>query len=225
MDRNNVMSQLFKKLAILFSLSIVISASASTRDEMVGQLADKMLGTVGAGSQRSSNDGDLKACGMDFVALGRDFSTKKGALFKAVGSYYFRNTNGGPQFWLKLGVFEVDPRKPSDIKISHLGNAHVAAEKQAAIKPKLKIDSDTPGFYIYVFEGSEAATKTWFEFLKTGKLIIGFNRLKNQQDVIFKFDGTVASAKFIGNEFIRQHSREQLDEVEVCTDLLLQTFK
>jgi hypothetical protein len=213
-----------KSLYAAALLAIAANASAADQDDAFEVLADKMIGTVSAGNQRVSNDGDLKACGMDFIALGRDFSTKQGALFKAVGSYYFRNTNGYPQFWLKLGVFDVDPRNPDSLKISNIGNAHVAAGKQAAIKPKLKIDSDTPGFYIYIFEGSEETAGTWFEFLKTGKLLIGFNRISNQQDVVFKFDGTVSSAKFVGDEFIRQHSREQLNEVESCTDLLLKTF-
>lgn len=214
-----------KKISLALSLLWVCHVSAVEQSREIDQLANKMIGTIHAGGQRVSNDGELKGCGMDFIALGRDFSTKRGSLYKAVGSYYFRNVNGIPQFWLKLGVFDINLEKPGNEKSSAIGNAHVASNGNMALKPKLKIDSDSPGFFIYIFESTETAAKVWGEFLQSGKLIIGFNRKAGQQDVTFTFDGTLSSAKVIGNEFIRQQSRDQLDEVGNCTSQLIKTFE
>lgn len=214
-----------KKVALALSLLWACHVSAAEQSKAIDQLANKMLGTIHAGSQRASNDGELKGCGMDFIALGRDFSTKRGSLYKAVGSYYFRNVNGAPQFWLKLGVWDINFENPGIEKLSSIGNAHVASNGQMALKPKLKIDSDTPGFFIYIFESTEDAAKVWGEFLRDGKLLIGFNRKAGQQDVVFTFDGTISSARLIGNEFIRQRSRDQLDEVGYCTAQLVKTFE
>lgn len=213
-----------KNMLLVLSMLWMCHASASEQSRELDQLANQMIGTIHAGSQRASNDGELKGCGMDFITLGRDFSTKNGSLYKAVGSYYFRNVNGAPQFWLKLGVFDLNLEKPGDEIPSAIGNAHVASNGQMALKPKLKIDSDTPGFFIYIFDSTEAAAKIWMEFLQSGKLLIGFNRKVGQQDVVFTFDGNVHSAQFIGNQFIKQKSSDQLDAVADCTSQLIKTF-
>lgn len=224
-EANNIkQGTIMKRVTVALSILWAFNSFANEQTLEMESLASRMIGTTHAGSQRASTDGELKACGLDFVVFGRDFSTKQGAFYKAVGSYYFRNVNGNPQFWLKLGVFDINLRNPNESKPSKLGNAYVSTNDQGMLKSKARIDSDTPGFYIYIFDATEDSVKVWSRFIQDGKLVIGFNRQAGQQDVLFNMDGSVTEARFIGDEFVRKRSQDNVTEVANCTSLLLKSF-
>lgn len=216
-----------KKIKNIYAIMLLFSAfdiSAANKTADIDQAIEQFIGTISTKSLRASPDGDLKGCGINFAAIGRDFSTKNGALFKAIGSYYFRNVAGKPEFWLKLGIFDVDPKNPAVANIATISNAHIASEKRESLKHRLKFNGDTPGFKIYSFDATKDSADIWLDFLNTGKLKIGFNRSPEQQDVVFTVDGTVSESSVIDEKFIRHFSRENLADIEACSALLAKTF-
>lgn len=66
-----------------------------------------MTFTVYTIPRRSSADGVLEACGLEFSEVKRDFSTKRGAPVTMVGSFYLRlNKQAGLVYNIKLGLFD-----------------------------------------------------------------------------------------------------------------------
>lgn len=205
-----------RAISVAFALAAVSAeASADLRDQVI----DKILGTSSVSFQRTTVQGTLEACGFDFVAVGRDFSTKSGAPYRIAGSYYLRRFGSKDiGFLLKLGVFNLDAKA---LAPSRPANAFVSAKNKPALKPHRQVNSDMPGYALFIYKLDDASMATWFELFETSKLDVYFNRKDGQQDVRTTIDLTIAGSKFVGDEVIRTISSSIVPDLAECSSQLL----
>lgn len=207
-----------KKIAFIILSSVVTGAFAQT-DDQISRVTRLLEGTIYVVPHRESVGGVLSACGLEFSGLSRDFSTKKGAPVKIVGSFYFRpHPKVGIAYMLKLGVF--DGLTMKNATAPH--HAFVRAPSGNAPKNSVKRKSDTDGFALFVGAFDDDVLAAYESIVSSSQLVVGFNRKPAQQDVTMKVDLTVVDTK-IGSDgqAMRQHSNVPVDEFFECSSALL----
>jgi hypothetical protein len=195
--------------------------SASTfgqTDARMGELVQKLEGTLGVSAFRETADGVLRACGMEFTAMKRDFSTKQGALVKVTGSFSLRpNKNSGLAYVLKLGVFD----GPSFQSAIAPNNAFIVATSGSVPPKAIRFLGENPGFALFVGGVDQTVTDVYKDVIDKGILSIGFNRKPGEQDVNFQVDLAVIDTQINNGEVIRQRSGEPVASFVACTSDLL----
>lgn len=180
-----------------------------------------LSGTVYTIPHRESADGRLRACGLEFAAIGQDFSTKRGAIVKVIGSYYVRKIGSDSFGWaLKLGIFDgfgwSNPVPPN----------HAFVRAKSASAPELertrKTAAETPGYALIVGTIDESAVSTLKAIPDQRHIVLGFNRAPGQQDVVIPVDLTVQNTQMEGDKPVRQRSHEMVNDFTACVSALLQ---
>lgn len=212
----------FKHKCLFFACSFwSLATFGQTNQEIelwAQNLAQKLEGTLYVKPHRETAEGVLTGCGLEFSALKRDFSTKKGAPTKIVGSFYLRpNKNIGLGYALKLGVFD---GLSFDNAIAP-NNAFISAPN-GKIPPKaIRVLAETPGFALFVGGFDDAVMDAYAAILDKSRLAVGFNRKSGQQDVTFLIDLAVIDIKMENDSAVRQRSDEPVTQFVACTKDLI----
>ena len=120
---------------------------AQTADAL-GEVAQMLEGTLYVIPHRESADGQMTACGLEFSALKRDFSTRRGAPVKIVGSFYMRShSNGGLFYALKIGLADGFGATPI---ISAPANAFIRSPRGKAPIKAMRSPGENPDYALFV---------------------------------------------------------------------------
>lgn len=217
------MSVQFRVLALVFLSSCFFSqVQAATDSKLVEEVAKKLMGTIFVLPHTESTDGKLKACGLEFSVLSRDYITREGAPVKLSGSYYLRQYgNDGFGYALKLGILdgfgsESEPVAPA--------NAFVRAPRgKASVSKQIRTESSTPGFALYI-GGIDASVVSLLEGIyEQKKLVLGFNRKPGEIDVLVTIDLRVSDTQIVGGDVKRSYSDDAVNEFGFCVGELLKS--
>lgn len=206
------------KALLAFLVLTALSAAAQT-DADVAQLAQRLEGTIYVIPHRESADGSLTACGLEFGALTRDFSTMRGAPVKIVGSFYLRpHSVTGLAYVLKAGVFDgfdyTNGMAPA--------NAFIRAPNGRAPQKAIRQEAENKGFALFVGALDDEVIAAYAGISEKKQLVVGFNRKPGQQDVIFNLDLTVIDTVMgVDGQVIRKRSNAAIDEFQACSRELL----
>lgn len=147
----------------------------------VAQTVPPPSGTIYTTPHRETADGNLQACGVEFLAVGRDIATQRGAPVLLSGSVYIRKGKGNSIFYaLKLGVRDgIDPK----VVPFAPANAFVSGIDSPAAPVFSKADSDMPGFRLFVGVLDDGFEPFMKSIIDQHKFVVGFNRKPGQMDV------------------------------------------
>ena len=211
-----------RQLAFTMFLALAsMNAVAQSADEL-DQLAQRFEGTIYVIPHRESADGALTACGLEFSALKRDFSTMKGAPVKVVGSFYLRpNLHTGIAYVLKLGIFDGIEYKDGIAP----ANAFIRAPNGSTPEKAIRREAETKGFALFIGGLDETVVAAYAGIAEKSQLVIGFNRKPGQQDVTFKLDLTVVDIEMREDgQVIRKKSGEPVSEFIACSGDLFEAY-
>lgn len=189
------------------------SVYAQAADPMA-ELAQKLEGTIFVIPHRESADGVLTACGLEFAAMKRDFSTKQGAPVKIVGSFYLRlNKNAGFVYLLKLGVYDGFSTKNGFAP----NNAFIHAPNRKSPKKAIRMQAENPGFALFLGALDDDVIAAYAGIVEKSQLVVGFNRKAGQQDVTVSLDLTVVDTQIKGDEVVRTKSNQPVADFMSCS--------
>ncbi|PVE06108.1 hypothetical protein B472_12665 [Limnohabitans sp. Rim28] len=206
-------------LSALLGLTSLGAAAQPAAD--MAQLAQRLEGTIYVIPHRESADGSLTACGLEFGALKRDFSTMKGAPVKLVGSFYLRpHTTTGLAYMLKVGAFDgfgsTNGFAPA--------NAFIRGPNSRAPKKAIRLEAENKGYALFVGSLDDEVIAAFAGIAEKKQLVVGFNRKPGQQDVIFNLDLTVIDTKMGSDgQPIRNRTNAAVDEFLTCSEDLMKT--
>lgn len=206
-------------LLAFFALT-TLNATAQTAADMA-QLAQRLEGTIYVIPHRESADGSLTACGLEFGAFKRDFSTMKGAPVNIVGSFYLRpHSVTGLAYMLKAGIFD-------GFDYTNLfapANAFIRGPNSRAPKKAIRQEAENKGFALFVGALDDEVIAAYAGIAEKKQLVVGFNRKPGQQDVTFNLDLTVIDTKMgADGQAIRKRSNAAVDEFIACSGELMKT--
>lgn len=198
------------------ALSLSTAAAAQTDAEL-----DRMLrsfeGTLYTVPHRSSADGSLNGCGIEFAAITRDFSTRGGAYVRIVGSVYLRShPNAGLAYMLKLGVFD---DLTSDKGFAPVSAFFSSTSSDAPPTPKRTV-SDNPSFALFVGAAGKEVMAALASIVEERRLMVGFNRKHGQQDVVVDLDLSVTDISQAGGQIIRKKDDTTVPQFAACVSAL-----
>ena len=178
-------------------------------------------GTIFIVPHRESADGQMTACGLEFSALKRDFSTKGGAPVKIVGSFSMRIIpNGGLFYALKIGI--ADNLGAASV-VSAPANAFIRAPRgKAPIKAK-RSAGETSAYALFIGAVDADVISAYKAIAEKNQLVIGFNRTPGQIDVTTTLDLTVVDTKMVDGKVIREKSPQPVEDFLDCTGTLFKT--
>ena len=208
-----------RRTIVLFLLSLMSFATNAQPSEEMASLERRMEGTIYVVPHRESADGVLTACGLEFGAMKRDFSTKMGAPVKIIGSFYFRlHAKAGLAYMLKLGVFD----RSDGANGTAPSNAFVRAPNGNAPKKALRQEAENKGFALFVGALDKDVAAAYAGIVEKKQLVVGFNRQPGQQDVTFNLDLTVTDTEVMqdGN-IVRKKSDEPTSQFMDCSAALM----
>ncbi len=190
-------------------LAVTLSASAQS------PLQPDDVGTIYIQSHKETADGKLRACGLEFAVISRDFATKGGDTFTAVGSYYVRAGDSFVGWTLKLGIRD----GVKQVQSAPAG-AFLRAKDGLPPPKSVRTDSDTPGFALFVGAVEDTQVQLLEDILTKNRAVLGFSRQKGQQDVNVDIDFTVRDSKIASGRIVRDHSPEMVNSFSQCTTQL-----
>jgi hypothetical protein len=206
---------------VLSTVAYGITAGAQTT-EMDTTFLRKAEGTIYTVFHKETAEGKLQGCGLEFSALKLDFSTKKGAPVKLVGSFYFRlATSDKLGYMLKLGLYD-------DIgadKANAPFYAFVRAPRGNAPKKAVRMDAESEGYALFVGLLDAEVVAVYKSISEQKQMTIGFNRKPGQQDVTAIIDLTVIDMQIRDGEFIRARSDVPVADFIACTSELFKLIK
>lgn len=207
-----------KKIAALFAF-LPVFACAQLSDENE-RLVQKLVGTNYVTFQRDTSEGNLKACGVEFMATGRDIN-KGAAPYKIHGSYYLRQFPDGLYWMLKLGVEEFDSKLLNTTMFAP-PTAYVSGKNKPVAKPIRSIKSD--GYSLHLFKMGNEANMAMESIFTLNQLDIIFSR-GTKTDVITPVDFRVKGTTFVAQEAKRELTSETTKQLSECTVQLIDSYK
>lgn len=188
----------------------------------IAELVQKLEGTIYVIPHRETADGVVTGCGLEFAALKRDFSTKRGAPVKISGSFYLRpNPNTVLAYVLKLGVFDGLSFENGFAP----NNAFISAPNGKAPTKSIKTQAENPGFALFIGGLDSGVTAAYAAIVEKRQLAVSFNRKPGQQDVTFILDLAVVDTQMRNEEVVRKRSNEPVDSFVACSTDLLKSSK
>ena len=180
-------------------------------------------GTIFIVPHRESVDGMMTACGLEFSALKRDFSTKGGAPVKIGGSFYMRNhSNGGFFYALKIGI--ADGLGGNSV-VSAPANAFIRAPRGETPVKAVRSAGETSAYALFVGAVDDDVISAYEAIAEKNQLVIGFNRAQGQVDVTTTLDLTVIDTKMVDGKIVREKSPQPVEDFLDCTGKLFKTAK
>jgi hypothetical protein len=214
---------MLKPLLIAFiTLTSAIAVAQTSVAEVESAVAQTLEGTIRTVAHRESADGVLRACGIEFSALTRDFSTKGGAPVMIVGSFYLRsNEKIVLGYGLKLGFIDgLGSKRPVAP-----ANAFIRAPRGNAPKKAIRVDADTPEYALFAGALDDEVIAAYTSIIEQSQLVVGFNRRLGQQDVTATLDLTVIDVEMRDGKAVRQHSGQPVSDFAACSADLMKTIQ
>ncbi|MGJ7582790.1 hypothetical protein ACSFA3_21675 [Variovorax sp. RHLX14] len=201
-------------------LNALCSMAFAQPQNLHEKIQKDLAGTFAVLPLRESADGQLLACGLEFSALTPDRSTKRGAPVKIIGSYYLRTFPVvGLGYSLKLGIYDgltwTNPSPPN--------NAFVRSLRGRSPATASRLLAETPGFALFFGPLDNSFDQTLAEIVDEGKLVVGFNRAVNQQDVVLTLDLHVENTRMVEDRVVRTRSTWMVDEFSACVEELIKS--
>lgn len=194
---------------------------AQKPEDSLAEVAAKLEGTIFVVPHRESVEGIVTACGLEFSALKRDFSTKRGAPVKIAGSFYIRSANKGGVFYaLKIGI--TDDLAGNETS-SAPANAFISAPRGKAPTKAKRTSAESSAYALFVGTVDGDVVDAYQAIAEQKQLVVGFNRVPGQMDVTTTLDLTVVDTKMQGSKVLRENSRKMVDDFIDCTNGLLKT--
>lgn len=204
------------------TVCIATSAQAQSAAELE-QLSAQMEGTIFTIPHTESADGMLKGCGLEFAALKRDFSTKKGGPVKLSGSVYFRLLgDSGLGYMLKLGLF--DGFGPDPVQ-SAPANAFLKAPHGKTPKRAVRSNAESAGYALFFGSVDSDVFAAYESILIKKQVVVGFNRKAGQQDVVTTVDLSVVDTQVVDGRAVRTRSDQPVREFQACIVELVKMLK
>lgn len=192
-------------------------ASAQSNAEELDRMYRSLEGTLYTTPHRSSADGVLEGCGLEFSALTRDFSTRGGAYVRLVGSLYLRShPKVGLAYMLKMGVFDDLASNKGEAP----ANAFFSSPRSDAPAKAIRSGSDNPSYALFVGAADKPVMDALSSIVEDRKLVVGFNRKPGQQDVTTVLDLTVSDITRVGVEVVRKREDTAVPAFAECVSLL-----
>lgn len=212
-----------KLLSTALSVCCIVTSHAQDISTVEAQVVQELQGTLFTKSHRETAEGQLQACGMEFAALERDFSTKGGAPIRIVGSFYMRaSEKWGLSYALKLGV--LDGLNPKSGAVAPF-NAFIRAPTGNAPKKAIRALAENEGFALFAGALDEDVVAAYQAIVEEKKLVVGFNRRPGELDVNTTLDLTVIDTTMSKGKALRERSTQTVDEFVVCTGALFKRVK
>ncbi|AYM95509.1 hypothetical protein EAG14_04615 [Acidovorax sp. 1608163] len=105
-------------------------------------------------------------------------------------------------------------------------NAFVRSSKGRAPSAKpVRLDSDTPGYALFLGLVDVDTTPTVEAILDQKKIVLGYNRKPGQTDVLTTVDLRVAETKMVEGEVKRTYSDDTVAEFNQCLGALIERLK
>lgn len=201
--------------AVLWAASSAAFAQSSAED--LDRMYRSLEGTIYTISHRSSADGVLDGCGIEFAAITPDFSTRGGAYVRIVGSVYVRShPTADLAYMLKLGVFD----NLTSSKGEPPSSAFFRSPRSEAPAKSIRGASDNPSFALFVGVVDKQVMDALSSIVEDRKLVIGFNRKPGQQDVSTVLDLAVSDVAQAGVEVVRKREDRAVPEFAACMSSL-----
>lgn len=211
-----------KKIGVVV-LAMLASACFAQSPDALKEVAQMLEGTIFIVPHRESVDGRMTACGLEFSALKRDFSTKGGAPVKIGGSFYMRNhSNGGFFYALKIGI--ADGLGANSV-VSAPANAFIRAPRGKAPIKAVRTPSETSGYALFVGPVDAEVISAYEAIVEKNQLVIGFNRASGEMDVTTTLDLTVIDTNMVDGKVVREKGMQSVKDFLDCTGSLIKTLK
>jgi hypothetical protein len=152
-------------------------------------------GTVYTQVNRSSQNGKLNTCGIEYGSYIRDHAYGKGQKYYITGSINFqKNGNGDVGSSLKVITTKATPLGNFIGQPEKVTNAYLMSGKLNNLKDFVaNFNSDTPGALFVVFRNSDAVKSVFKNTVKTNKISVMFSRSTEGLDVEVPLDLTIGS--------------------------------
>lgn len=203
-------------LVVGFLSSVMAGAGAS--GEQSRGLVEGNLFTVG---HRESAGGQLRACGIEFGAIKRDFATRQGDPVFVAGSFYVQLMDAKTLgYALKIGAFDHD-RIDRGVAPAQ---AFVRTPSGAPLATSSRVGGDNPAYAIFVGRFGAEVTAVLNHMAEHRTLEVGFNRQPGQADLVVDLDLTVIDVTVEKGKVRRQTSDVPVNNFLACVkDLKLPT--
>ena len=176
-----------------------------------------LLGTASTVVHWNSAGGKLEACGVEFVAVGRDTTGPKEGIVKITGSYNLYLTKNGLTTMLKLGYIDGAAGNP----IQAPSTAFARAPNSVAPTDQRRGQADTPGYALFVGPLGKEGLATVTAIMEGGEFVVGFNRRPGSMDTQMPVDVRVLGAELKGNRVVRERSDKNIASYAACIDQLM----
>lgn len=181
----------------------------------------RLEGTTSVSYSPTFSNGQIIGCGIEFNAVARDWSFRKGEYDKISGSFGFLISNKNIAPILKLVVNELD-RGTFSFRPKAPTRAYVTAGTLSNFQTLItSYQSDTPGSLFSVFQ-IEPTANMYAQALVAGKLSLRYGKNAAGIDAPIEIDLTVVDTKDDG---MRVKSDKPVDDMLSCVRHLLDVIR
>lgn len=143
---------------------------------------------------------------------------RKALLSRLSAAYYLRNYSvTGLCYSLKLAIYDgltwTNPSPPHQ--------AFVRSVRGPSSPAASRLLAETPGFALFFGPAYASINQVLTGIMDEGKLVVGFNRAPNQQDVVVTLDLYVEDTQMVEDRIVRRRSPQMVEDFSVCVDELL----
>lgn len=159
----------------------------------VAQDDHSMIGTHSVIYQPGQIGGVLQSCTLVFRAVQSDFAYQKGGLTLIVGNIGVQRFGGKLMMNIKIGTREIEV--PGSLYTRPFF-AYLQTDNATTANCRFESMDGEEGFRLLAISLDPTSSKLLLEMLETGKVTIGFNRIKGGLDVLVPLDLTVYDSDY-----------------------------
>lgn len=201
--------------------SMYPSVASPQQPSSIDAALARLEGTTSVSYSPTFSNGQIIGCGIEFNAVARDWSFRKGEYDKISGSFGFLTSNKNIAPVLKLVVNELD-RTNFSFKPKAPIRAYVTSGAHSNFKTLItSYNSETPGSLFSVFQ-IEPTAKMYAEALTAGKLSLRYGKTAEGIDAPLVIDLTVTDTKDDG---LRVKSDQPVSDTLGCIKQLLEVIR
>lgn len=203
----------------IVSCATVIGCLSIQPSFALNQTDDSIFGTHSVVFQPGQSNGVLHSCTLTYRATQADYAYRKGSPILIVGNIGIRQFDTKMIMTLKIGVMDIDV--PNAL-FTRPYFAYLQTPNATMAKSSSKAMDGEKGFRLIAIGLNDTTGKLLLEMLESGKVTIGFNRMKDGLDVLVPVDLTVFDAEYLSSgKVIRKHSNEAISQFLACNKELL----
>lgn len=214
-----------KKLITALLTTTLLISSGAYAENVANDALTSLIGTLEITSSRTSANGKLVGCEINYGAIIFDNTYSQGAPYIVKGTLGVNglNNNSSLALGLKVATYRLYPQKNGDIStkperpyLAYLKASNGINNVNGYLNKTDSDNMDGGVFYVYKFDAILAEMLA--EMVNTKTISIVFNRRENGYDVTVPIDLTVTS---VNDKGTRSYSDKNMHEFSVCySDLL-----